>query len=108
MATIDMGQKEEGCGAPFMGELGPCLTQCGLGQRLLPYEVASSSIQLFGDNRHGPKIGWGLYPFSWRSCLPIEHKVTWAEAYLHTKWHLSPSSRLATTEIGRKLGAVPL
>jgi len=38
------------------------------------------------------------------SWLPIEHKVAWAEAYLHTKCHLSPSSRLATTEIGRKLG----
>ena len=30
-----------------------------------------------------------------------------AEAYLHTKWHLDPSSYLATTAIGRKLGAVP-
>jgi len=31
-----------------------------------------------------------------------------AEAYLHTKWHLDPSSRLATTDTGQKLGAVPL
>jgi len=31
-----------------------------------------------------------------------------AEAYLHTVRHLDPSSRLATTEMGRKLGAVPL
>jgi len=31
-----------------------------------------------------------------------------AEAYLHTKWHIDPSSRLATTDMGRKLGAVPL
>jgi len=30
--------------------------------------------------------------------------VTWAEAYLRTKWHLDPSSRLATTEMDRKLG----
>jgi len=30
--------------------------------------------------------------------------VARAEAYLHTKWHLDPSSRLATTDIGRKLG----
>ena len=37
----------------------------------------------------------------------IEHKVAWAEAYLHTECHLSPSSRLATKDIGRKLGAVP-
>jgi len=27
--------------------------------------------------------------------------------YLHCKWHLNPSSRLATTDMGRKLGAVP-
>jgi len=40
--------------------------------------------------------------------VPIEHKVAWAEAYLHTKWHLSPSSRLVTMDIGRKLGALSL
>jgi len=27
------------------------------------------------------------------------------EAYLHTKWHLDASSRLATIKMGRKLGA---
>ena len=32
----------------------------------------------------------------------------WAEAYLHTKWHLNPSRHLATTDMGLKLGAVPL
>ena len=32
------------------------------------------------------------------SWVPIEDKVAWAEAYLHTKWHLSPSSGLATTD----------
>ena len=37
------------------------LTQCGLGQDLPPYQVASWSIQPFGHNRHGPKIG-GLCP----------------------------------------------
>ena len=30
--------------------------------------------------------------------------VVWAEAYLCTKWHLDPSSRLATTGMDRKLG----
>jgi len=44
------------------GELGPRLTQCGLGRGLLPYQVASSSIQAFGHNTHGSKIGWGV-PF---------------------------------------------
>ena len=40
-------------------ELGPRLVQCGLGRGLLPYQAASSSIQPFGRNRHGPKIRWG-------------------------------------------------
>ena len=29
--------------------------------------------------------------------------MAWAEAYLLTKWYLDPSSRLATTDMGRKL-----
>jgi len=57
-------KRRGGCCTPFAGgQLGPCLTQCCLGQGLLPYQVAFSSIQLFGQNRHGPKIGWGLCPF---------------------------------------------
>jgi len=32
----------------------------------------------------------------------------WDEAYLRTKWYLDPSSCLATPDIGRKLGDVPL
>jgi len=38
----------------------------------------------------------------------MKHNVSWAEAYLHIKWHRDPSSRLATINIGRKVGAVPL
>jgi len=30
------------------------------------------------------------------SWVPILHNVPWAEAYLHNKWHLDPSNRLAT------------
>jgi len=102
------GPKRGGLLCLFRGELGPRLIQCGLGRGLLPYQAASSSIQPFGHNRHGPKIGWKwVCPIFWGSWVPIEHKVAWAEAYLHTKWHLSPASRLATTDIGRKLGAVP-
>jgi len=48
--------------APFAGELGPRLTQCGLGRGLLRYQVASSSIQPFGHNRHGPKTGGRAVP----------------------------------------------
>jgi len=53
----------------------------------------------------GQKLGGsGCALCSGGSWVPIEHKVAWAEAYFHTKCHLSPSSRLATTDIGRKLG----
>ena len=59
LATIDMGRQEGGATVPLFGgrELGPHLTQCGLGRGLLPYQIASRSIQPFGHNRHGPKIG---------------------------------------------------
>jgi len=51
---------------------------------------------------------WGLMcPFygggTW---VPIKHNVVWAEAYLRIKWHLNPSSHLATIH-GPKIGASP-
>jgi len=66
-----MGPKEGGCCAPFAreGELGLRLTQCGLGRGLLPYQVASSFIQQFNHNRHGPKTG-RLCPFYWEAVTP--------------------------------------
>ena len=72
VSTIDIRQIEQGCCAAFAGggELGPHLTQCGLGRGLLLYQVASSSIQPFGHNRHGPKTG-GYAPFRGGSCDPI-------------------------------------
>ena len=76
--------KRGGCCAPFVGELGPHLTQCGLGQGLLPYQVASSSIQLFGHNRRELEIGWGavhrimqIMPLDFRFLMPrISNRVT--------------------------------
>jgi len=60
----------------------------------------------------GRKLGEGVL------CPPLffgggaaspSNTVPWIEAYLHNKWHLNPSSRLATTtDMGRKLGAVLL
>jgi len=32
----------------------------------------------------------------------VVYNVAWAEAYLRTKWHFHPSSRLATIDTGRK------
>jgi len=31
----------------------------------------------------------------------------WGEAYLRTKWYIDPFSRLATINMGGKVGAVP-
>jgi len=53
-------------------------------------------MQPFGHNRYGPKIRGGLGPFGGGDLDPIKHNVARAEAYLHTKFHLDPSNRLAT------------
>jgi len=50
-------------------ELGPHLTQCGLSRGLPLYQVASWSIQPFGHNKHGPKIG-GCATFVWGELGP--------------------------------------
>ena len=61
--TGDCGHSRHGpktgllCPVRGWADLGPRQTQCGLGQGLLPYQVASSSIQPFGHNRHAPKTG---------------------------------------------------
>jgi len=77
-----------------------------LGRGLLPYKVASASIQPLGHNRHGPK-----FPENWGRCAPFKaggaatpSKTLSPEVYLGTKWHLDPSSGLATTAMSHKLG----
>jgi len=47
------GPKKGGGAVPFRGALGTRLIQCGLCGGLLPYQVASSSIQPFGHNSVG-------------------------------------------------------
>jgi len=51
----------------------------------------------------GQKLG-AVPPFWGGGLGPMEHKVPSVEAYIHTKWHLDASSRLATIEMGRTLG----
>jgi len=77
----------EKCGplpCPFpWGQLGPHLTQCGL-SRGLPFLV---------NHEHGAL---------WLLILgALEKRLL---TYLHTKWHLDPSSRVTTTDMDRKLG----
>jgi len=105
LATIDMGRKEGEVLCPFRGELDPHLTQCGLGQGLLPYQVASSSIEPFGHNVHGPKLG-GDVPFFWggagspsntkspgprHTSIPsgiLVHPAVWPQRTLTENWGL--------------------
>jgi len=53
------------------GELVPHVAQCCLDQGPLPCQVPSLSIQPFGHNGHGPKIGWLLPLFGEGSLFPI-------------------------------------
>jgi len=58
----------------------------------------------------GRKVGGAAVPLigGW-SWVLIQHNVAWVETYLHTKGHLDPSSRFATIDMDRKVGAaVPL
>ena len=62
LATIDVSLKL-GAVPLFGGGAGSYVTQCGLRWGLPSYQVASSSIQPYGHNRHGPKFGGrGLCP----------------------------------------------
>ena len=92
-----MGQKLGALLLFLWGEgLGPNVTQCDLGRGLLSYQVASLSIQPFGHNGHGLKIG-GCAPFFGGVELHGFPSVAWTEAYIRAKFHLDPSKyRLAT------------
>jgi len=104
LATLDMGQKLGGVGVPFyLGVAGSTSNTMSRKPGLPPCQVASWFMQPFGHNRRGPKIGWGSAPF-WVGVWVPSNTVAWAKAYLHTKWHLDASSRLATIKMGRKLG----
>ena len=64
------------------------------------------------DCMHQDTTGYGGRPQPRRHCVTggpssPSNTVALAEAYLRTKWHLSPSSRLATTDIVRKWGLCP-
>ena len=88
LAKTDMGRKE---GVPLSGGAGSPSNTMWRGPR--PNFIPSSK-------------NWVLCPF--RGAWFPSNTVARTEAYLHTKWHLDPSSRLATTDMGQKFGAVPL
>ena len=45
-------------------------------------------------------MGGALCPF----CAEVGPRMAWADVYFRTKWRLHPSSRLATINMGQKLG----
>jgi len=49
----------------------------------------------------------GCAPSGGRELGPDLTQCGQGKAYHYTKWHLDPSSRLATTDMSRKLGALP-
>jgi len=55
----------------------------------------------------GRKLG-AVPPFGGGGAGSPFNTVALAEAYLHTKWHLSTCGNLATTDMDEKLGSVPL
>ena len=44
---------------------------------------------------------WAVKRFRGGAGFP-SNNVAWTEAYFHTKWHLDPSSRSTTTDMGQK------
>jgi len=91
VATIDMGRKDGGS-VPVSRRAGPRLIQCGLGRGHFRTKWRLHPSSRLATINMGQKLGGGGCALcSGGSWVPIEHKVAWAEAYLHTKWHLSPS-----------------
>jgi len=115
------GPKRGGLLCPLSREeLGPHLTQRGLGRGLLPYQVAASSFQLFGHNRHGPKIWWGLHLFSGgagshsntKSPRPrptsiptgiLVHPTVWPQRTWAENWEEGGCTPLGDGELGQHL-----
>ena len=122
---------------PFWGQkLGPHLTESRLGRGLDPCQVASNPFSRLTTIDMGRKLGGGCAPFLGGPGSPSNTKSpglrptsipsgilihpavwpqrTWAEnwglseAYRRIKWYTNAFRCLATIDMGRKWGAVPL
>ena len=77
--------KSGGAAVPLtIGELGPHLTQCGLGRGLLPYQVAFCSIQPFGhntptlqDRQRSDSIKWAILQMNAQKINRLTHGSLW-------------------------------
>jgi len=95
LATVDIGLKV-GVLCPFLwgGEAGFSCDTMSPGPR--PTFVSSGILihPAVWPQQTWAKY-WELCPFLGRAGSP-SNNVAWAEAYLHTKWHLDPFNCLAT------------
>jgi len=98
LVTAYMGQK---LGVVPLGVAGSSSNKCGQSRGLPPYQVACWSIQPFDLNIHWPKSGGRCAPF-WESVM-----WSWPRPIPRTKWHVHPSSRLATIHGPKGGGSVP-
>jgi len=95
-----MGQNWGSC-APFGEvELGPHLTQCGLGRACLHAKFHLDPSNCLATIDMGQ---------NWRGCcapfLGASNTMSpGPRPYLHTKWHLNPSIHLATADMDWTLG----
>ena len=96
---------------PLFAGAGSHLAQCGLDRGPPPRQVPSWSIQPFGHNRHGPKIGWlhpifgkgelgphitqshGLRPTSIPSCILIHPAIWLQQIWTENWWGLWPGPK---------------
>ena len=78
-------------------ELGPHLTQCGLGRGLyLPIKWHLDPSSRLATTDMGQKLGLSLLGKGSCECDPIQHNVAGVKAYLCAKFHHDLSNRLAT------------
>ena len=89
-----MGRKLGGVPPFLWGELGPYLTQCRLDRGLPQYQVPLNPSSHWTTTDMDRKLKNGGCAFLGRAGY-TSNNVTEAEAYLHAKFHLDPSNRLA-------------
>ena len=92
----------------YQRPIGWCILVTGRSRAAYDRQALSSSWdgRPFGHNRHRPRSG-GCTFLGGRCFIHLTQCRLGRGLYLHNKWHLDPSSRLPTTDIGRKLGACP-
>ena len=107
LATIDMGRKLRA--VPLLGgELGPHVTQCGWAEAYVRTKWHLDHPAVWPQQTWADFFFWGGAVSLGGAAGSASNTNCPVEAYHRTKWHFGQSSRLAATNIGRKLGDVRL